>query len=161
MSRHLLQPGSVHVLLRYRLGQYDAHARVRQFVVPAPYDPHAQARSAGSDRAVLLLDHPIAPASDAFDLARTLPAIGTRLRLAGYGQDRDEVAVAGPDCRVTGLGADAAGRIVIAHDCVGTRGTSGAPLVTQAADGAWHVVGVQIEARVGAAGGLAAALAPP
>jgi protease YdgD len=160
-SQHFLQPGSVHVLLRYRMGQYDAHARVLRFIVPPHYDPHAEARSAGSDRAVLLLDHAIAPPADALEPARALPGVGTELRLAGYGQDRDEVAVAGPACHVTALRADANGDAVIAHDCAGTRGTSGAPLLARGADGAWRAVGVQIEARVGSAGGLASALVEP
>ena len=154
----LLQPGSVHVLLRYRLGHYDAHARVRGFVLPPLYDRRTQARSAGSDHALLLLAAPIAPRGDVLAFARAMPPVGATLRLAGYGQDRDELAVAGPDCRITALLRDASGRAVIAHDCAGTSGTSGAPVVTSAPDGIWRVVGVQIEARVGAAGGLAAAV---
>lgn len=86
------------------------------------------------------------------------PRVGTILRLAGYGQDRDELAVEGPACRVTGLRADATGHVVIAHDCAGTLGTSGAPLLAQDAAGTWRPVGVQIEARIGTAGGLASAL---
>lgn len=156
-----LQPGSVHVLLRYRLGRYDAHARVVRFVMPPLYDPRAEERTAGMDRALLLLDHAVAPAGDVLPPARAVPSVGTVVHLAGYGQDRDELAVAGPACRVTGLSMDATGHAVIAHDCAGTRGTSGAPLLAQDAAGAWRVVGVQIEARVGAAGGLAAALSAP
>lgn len=156
-----LQPGSVHVLLRYRMGRYDAHARVRRFIVPPLYDPGREARSAGLDRALLILDHPIAPMGDTLRPMRVLPPVGTELRLAGYGQDRDEVAAAGPVCRVTGLQADATGAGVIAHDCAGTRGTSGAPLLARQADGSWQVAGVQIEARAGAAGGLAASMMAP
>jgi len=160
-SGHFLQPGSIHVLLRYRMGRYDAHARVVRFIVSPLYDPLAQARTAGLDRAVLMLDHAIAPPGDVLKSARVTPAVGTMLHLAGYGQDRDELAVQGPACRITGLQADATGHVVIAHDCAGTRGTSGAPLVTRDADGSWQAVGVQIEARVASAGGLAAALVAP
>ena len=155
---HFLRPGSVHVLLRYRMGRYDAHARVLRFIVSPLYDPLRQARTAGLDRAVLMLDHAVAPPAQVLRLAGTIPAAGTALRLAGYGQDRDELAVQGPPCRITGLQDDATGHVVIAHDCAGTRGTSGAPLVTCDADGSWRVVGVQIEARTTSAGGLAAAL---
>ena len=160
-SGHFMQPGSVHVLLRYRMGRYDAHAQVVRFILPSLYDPLAEARTAGLDRVVLLLDHAVAPAGDVLRSARTLPAVGTGLRLAGYGQDRDELAVEGPGCRVTGLQADATGHVVIAHDCAGTRGTSGAPLVARDADGSWRAVGVQVEARAASAGGLAAALVAP
>ena len=157
---HFLRPGSVHVLWHYRMGRYDAHARVLRFVVSPLYDPHEQARTAGLDRAVLVLDHPIAPAAQVLKPAGAIPAPGTVLRLAGYGQDRDELAVQGPSCRITGRRQDATGHVVIAHDCAGTRGTSGAPLLALGADGAWQAVGVQIEARVGSAGGLAAAFGP-
>ena len=156
-----LQPGSVHVLLRYRLGRYDAHAQVLRFVMPPLYDPRAEERTAGLDRVLLLLDHPVAPAGDVLPPARAIPSVGTVVHLAGYGQDRDELAVAGPACRITGLQTDATGNVVIAHDCAGTRGTSGAPLLAQDADGVWQAVGVQIEARVGTVGGLAAALSAP
>ena len=160
-SGHFVQPGSVHVLWRYRMGQYDAHAQVVRFILPPLYDPRAEARTAGLDRVVLLLDHAVAPAGDVLRFARALPAVGTGLRLGGYGQDRDELAVEGPACRVTGLRADATGHPLIAHDCAGTRGTSGAPLVARDADGSWQVVGVQIEAHAASAGGLAAALVAP
>jgi protease YdgD len=160
-AQRFLQPGSVHVLLRYRMGQFDAHARAVRFILPPHYDPRAESSSAGSDRAVLLLDRAIAHPADGLQPSHALPAIGTPVHLAGYGQDRDEVAVAGPACRVTGLRPDANGDVVIAHDCAGTRGTSGAPLVMRDADGAWRAVGVQIEAHVGAVGGLASALSGP
>lgn len=156
-----LQPGSVHVLLRYRLGRYDGHAQVRRFIVPPLYDPRHEARTAGFDRALLVLDRPVAPVGDTLRPMRALPPVGTELRLAGYGQDRDEIAVAGPACRIIGLQADAAGTTVIAHDCEGTHGTSGAPLLARQADGSWQVAGVQIEGRMGTAGGLAASIAAP
>lgn len=158
---HFLQPGYVHVLLRYRMGHYDAHARVVGFIVPPSYDPLAQARTAGLDRAVLMLDHAITSPGDVLKSTRRVPAVGTELRLAGYGQNRDELAVQGPACRITGLQADATGHLVIAHDCAGTRGTSGAPLLARGTDGSWRAVGVQIEAREGSVGGLAAALVAP
>lgn len=153
-----LQPGSVHVLLRYRMGEYDAHAHAVRFIISPFYEPYRQAQGAGLDRALLILDHVVAPPGDVLKPARP-PPVGTVLRLAGYGQDRDELAASGPPCRVTGLRSDATGHVVIAHDCAGTSGTSGAPLVTQGADGTWQAIGVQIEAQIGAANGLAAGLA--
>ena len=158
---HYLQPGSVHVLWHYRLGVYAAHARVSRFIVPPLYDERDEARNAGLDRAVLVLDHPIAPAADALKPARLMPPTGTAVWLAGYGQDRDEIAVSGPACQVTGIQTDATGAMVIAHDCAGTLGTSGAPLLVRGPDGGWQVAGVQIEARNGQAGGLAASLVTP
>src|ERR1700712_1145422 len=80
---HYLQPGSVHVLLRYRLGRYDAHARVLRFVVPPLYDPRSEARSAGLDRALLILARPIAPPGDVLPVAPVLPSTGTAVQLGG------------------------------------------------------------------------------
>ena len=158
---HALRPSSLHVLLRYARGRYDAHARVHYFAVSPLYDPRLQARAAGLDRALLVLDQDIAPAADAMRLA-PVPPVGSLVLLAGYGQDRDELAVAGPACRITALSHDGGGRMLLAHDCAGTRGTSGAPLLWRDPAGSWRAVGVQIEARVGAVGGLAvpAAAAP-
>ena len=158
---HFIRPDSVHVLLRYSKGRFAAHARVRRFVIPPAYDPRREQATAGSDRAILLLDHPIGAPGDSIPLARRLPAIGKRVLLAGYGQDRDEVAVRGPPCRIIAIAADAVGGAVIGHDCAATLGTSGAPLLTSAGDGTWRAVGVQIEARVGAVGGRAAWLGAP
>ncbi|WP_428392886.1 trypsin-like serine peptidase [Lichenicoccus sp.] len=153
---HFIRPDSVHVLLRYSMGRFAAEARVARFVIASSYDPRREQATASADRAVLLLDHAIGGPGDAIALAHHLPAVGERLLLAGYGQDRDELAVRGPPCRITSVLADAIGGVVIAHDCAATLGTSGAPLLAPAGDGTWRAVGVQIEARVGALGGRAA-----
>ena len=156
-SQHILRPGSLHVLLRYVAGHYDAHARVRRFAVATLYDPRAQARTAGLDRALLVLDHDIVQPVDALQPAAA-PVVGSHVLLAGYGQNREELAVAGPACRITAWAVDGSGRTLLAHDCAGTRGSSGAPLLWRDPAGRWRVVGVQIEARVGAVGGLAVPL---
>ncbi len=149
----LLQPGSVHVLLRYRLGRYAAHAIAVRLVLPPGYDPAREAPQEAKDRALLLLDHPIATPGEVLRIAATLPPAGTALALAGYGADRDEVAVRGAPCRLLAISQG-----VLEHDCAGTRGTSGAPLLAPDRSGRWVVIGVQIEARIGAAGGRASAL---
>ncbi|MCQ8277158.1 trypsin-like serine protease [Acetobacteraceae bacterium KSS8] len=158
---HYLLPSSVHVLLGYRAGAYRAHARARAFRIAPGYDSRRESATAGADRAILVLDRPIGTAADVLGLASppaTLPAPAT---LAGYGQDRDEVAVAAQGCAVIGLARDGQGRPLLAHDCQATAGTSGAPLLMRQADGHWVAIGVQIEARVGPAGGLAGGLAVP
>ncbi|WP_428375673.1 trypsin-like serine peptidase [Lichenicoccus sp.] len=153
----VLQPGSVHVLLRYRAGSFAAHAQAARIVLPAGYDPAHEATDAGLDRALLLLDHPIAAPSEVLRVASRLPTPGTALALAGYGQDREEIAVQGPPCRLLGIIRDGS-EAVLEHDCAGTRGTSGAPLLARDGSGRWVVIGVQIEARLGGAGGRASAL---
>ena len=152
----LLQPASVHVLLRYRMGDYAAHAQARRFVLPPGADRGRPVPEA-LDRALLLLDHPIAPVAETLRIAHALPASGTPLAMAGYGADRDEVAASGAPCRLLGIRRTGPGQ-VLDHDCAGTRGTSGAPLLARDAAGRWVVIGVQIEARIGSVGGRAAAL---
>ncbi len=152
-----IQPGSVHVLLRYAFGRYAAHARVVRFAVAKGYRPHDEAATAGVDRAVLVLDHRLLPASAALPLGPVPAVLPAPALLGGYGQDRDEVVVAGPGCHVLGELRDAAGRRLLAHDCQATRGTSGAPLLWRRPDGKWAAIGIQIEAQP-ASGGVAVPL---
>jgi protease YdgD len=71
--------------------------------------------------------------------------------LAGYNQDRAQLLMGDTACHVR-----QAGGAFVAHDCAGTRGTSGGPLLARQADG-WAVVGINIAA--GAEANLA--LRPP
>ncbi len=152
--RAFLQPDAVHVLASYRAGTYRAHARAIRFLIPDSYRPFVEDGTAGADRAVLVLDRPVGTAAQALKL-QPVPALPAPIRLAGYGQDRDELALESPACTASALVADGQGRPLLAHDCQATSGTSGAPLVWRRPDARWVAIGVQIEARTGAAGGLA------
>ena len=154
-----IQPGSIHVLLGYRFGRYAGHARVMRFTIPQAYRPGDEAATAGADRAVLILDHRLVPASEALAVA-SVPSLPAAVRLGGYGQDRDELIVAGPGCRVLGRRSDGQGRPLLAHDCQATRGTSGAPLLWRRPDHGWAAIGIQIEAEA-ASGGVAVPLQEP
>ncbi len=158
--RRFIQPGSVHVLLGYDAGRYRAHARVTAFQVATGYQPLDEAGSGGADRAVLVLDHAVAPESAVLGTA-SAPSGPLPVRLGGYGQDRDERVVADPACTLTGQVADGAGRPLLAHDCDATRGTSGAPLLWRRPDGRWAAIGVQIAASAAGAGGVAVPLGLP
>ena len=65
-------------------------------------------------------------------------------------------------CRMLGQRRDSAGQVLLVHDCAGTRGVSGAPLLARGADGQWAVAGiassVALELALGAAVPVAAAL---
>ena len=155
-----IQPSSVHVLLRYAYGRYAAHARVRRFTVPNGYRFRDEAATAGADRAVLVLDHRLVPPADVVPLAPVPISLPAPALLGGYGQDRDEVVVAEPGCRVLGETRDGEGRPLLLHDCQATRGTSGAPLLWHRPDGRWAAIGIQIEART-ASGGVAVPVLGP
>jgi protease YdgD len=151
-----IRPGSVHFVLRYAAGRFAGHAVAAGYAIPPGYDPRNEGRGAGLDIALLHLAAPVGGADDILPLALTLPAPGTMAMLGGYGQDRAELIDADSACAVLGAARDANGHALIAHDCAGTRGTSGAPLLTRNANGRWMAAGVQVAARNAAAGGVAA-----
>ncbi|MFT8246899.1 trypsin-like serine peptidase [Roseomonas sp. BN140053] len=149
----LVRPGSVHFLLGYRQGSWTAHARVTGYAIGPGFQ--AQARGpAGADWALLTLDAPVGPAQQALPLLRAPPAPGTPLLLGGYQQDRPEVLLADGTCHALGL-MQHGGLPLLAHDCAGTRGSSGAPLLVRRPEGGWAVVGVAVTAARGGGLGLA------
>ena len=150
--RRFIQPFSVHVLRAYREGQYAAHAVVVRFTVPPAYQPLDESRTAGADRAVLVLDRRLLPESGTLPEAPVPAVLPAPILLGGYGQDRDEVAIADRSCMLVGQASDGDGRPLLVHDCEATRGTSGAPLLWRRPDGRWAAIGIQIEAASGAGG---------
>lgn len=146
----LVQPGSVHFLLGYDRGSQAAHARVVSMRIGAGYHP-GPGSPAASDWAVLTLAREIAPRAATLPLLAANPAIRTPLMLAGYQQDRPETLLADTQCRAIGI--TRAGMLL--HDCAGTRGTSGGPLLAPLPGGGWAVAGVASRAAVDAAMGLA------
>ena len=149
-----VQPGSVHFLLGYDRGRYAAHARAVAFTVGPGYDPQREGETVGADWAVLTLDAPVGTPDRILPLMVALPGPGTPLELGGYGQDRAELIDADLQCRVTRPALDRARHLLIEHDCSGTRGTSGAPLLVREA-GRWAAAGIQVAAAPGQARGVA------
>ena len=138
-----MPPQSVHVLTGYAAGRFARHSLALGYRLGAerPNGPE-------TDFAVVTLAEPIGEAPLA--LADSDPAVGTSVVLGGYNQDRAEVIEADRSCAITGV---ASGRLL--HGCDATRGTSGAPLLARGPDGAWRIVGLQVAAFVGHAGGIA------
>ncbi len=155
-------PSSVHVLSGYRLGRYVGHAVARSLRIAPGYDVVQGLRSEGAanegaDWAVLRLSAPLGALGRTLPLATAPVAIGTRVVLGGYDADRIEQMVADLNCAVTGWTTDAVARPLIMHDCSATSGSSGAPLLARIG-AAWEVVGLQVAARRGIAGGIAVPL---
>jgi protease YdgD len=153
-ARSLVQPGTVHFMLGYDRGEAVAHARVVGYRVGPGFraDPVGPA---ASDWAVLTLDQPIGAPERVLPLLRTAPLPRTPLLLGGYQQDRPERLVADTGCRLLGLSGVREGAPMLMHDCAGTRGASGAPLLAQGPDGRWGIAGVvsnvQVEVALGQA----------
>lgn len=153
-TRAFVQPGSVHFLLGYDRGRAAAHARVTAFRT----GPGFQADPLGprsADWAVLTLDQPIGTPDRVLPLLRQPPAPRAALMLGGYQQDRPEVLLADLACRAIGVARDRDGGPMLLHDCAGTRGASGAPVLAQGADGRWGVAGVVSGTTVEVAMGFA------
>lgn len=131
-------PGSVHFLQGYANGRFAAEGRVASIAMGQPFDPLAR-DAATADWAVLTLAAPLR--GPTLPLQRNIPPPRTALLLAGYQQDRPEVLLADTGCRLLGLSNG-----MLVHDCAGTRGASGAPLLIQQGSG-YAVIGVMSRAQ--------------
>jgi protease YdgD len=127
---------SLHLLFGYDSGRFAQHVRPDR-VVMVP----------GHDAALLHLPDPAPFALPPLDAA--VPP-GAALLLAGYGRDRAERLVVDSACHALPSPDPAQLR----HDCAGTSGSSGGPLVVPTASG-WRLAGLQVAARVDGAGGIA------
>lgn len=141
---HFTPPGHVHFLLGYRAGTYRAHAHVQRLVIPAGYNPIVPTTTPLDDHALLVLDRSLISESQLLPFVK--PTVGMRAALAGYQQDRAEIAVGDTDCAIVSI----TGKLV-AHNCSGTFGVSGAPLIVRAAQG-WAIAGVATLAHAGYGG---------
>jgi protease YdgD len=142
-TRALLEPVSLHVLLGYQRAEYRWHRRVARFVVGRGFE--AGTGPPAADWARLELAEAIPSAIAPLPIAEGLPAPGLSIALAGYNQDRAQLLLADPACHVIrAIGTDNAATL-IGHDCAGTRGTSGAPLLVRQ-NGGWAVLGINLAA---------------
>lgn len=153
--RRFIAPADIHVLLGVDLDRFRAHARVARFIVPPGYDPARESRTMRLDRAFLTLGRTLGTAASRLPIASVMPPPGSAIAVGGYGQDREEKLVADLHCHLLGT-VDG----IIHHDCAGTRGSSGAPLLWQDATGTWRVLGIEVAANVAGVGGLAVSLVP-
>ncbi len=144
-------PTAIHVLGGYSQGQFSGKAMGLAYRMARNFMP---TKVSGADIAVIQLDAPVV--EEGVPLRPSKAArTGQKVFLGGYNQDRSEVIEADQDCTLIGGVRDADGLPLLRHDCAGTRGTSGAPLLTREADGSWTVLGVQVAASNGQKGGLA------
>jgi protease YdgD len=107
-----------------------------------------------SDWALVTLDLPLGEGR-ALRVAREPPREGLALALPGWQHDRPGVLLADLGCRVVIFGTFGAQGMLVGHNCAGTLGSSGAPLIARAEDGGFIVVGVQAKAALGRPLGVA------
>ena len=150
---HFVLPTSVHVLLGYADGGFARHEVAASYRIASGYAP-LMPGGQGADLAVLTLTAPIADPAGILVLVEQLIPVASSLMLGGYGQDRAERIAADLSCKALGYTTGADGRMMLAHDCAGTRGTSGGPVLVRT-PGGLRVAGVQVAANNAHAGGVA------
>jgi protease YdgD len=141
-TRALLQPVSLHVLLGYERGAYRWHRLVRRFETGRGFDG-TLGRPQTSDWARLELQEGVP--TPPLPLFAGDPEPGMAAALAGYNQDRAQLLMADTACRVERAAKQPDGAFFILHDCEGTHGTSGGPLLVQHPAG-WAVLAIAIAA---------------
>ena len=150
----LLPPAGI----RVTLGSLEARGVVLR--AGAGFDPVREGPWA-SDWALVSLDAPIG-AGRVLPLLRETPPERSILALPGFQRDAPGALLVDPACRYLGLRRVEGEGVMLAHDCAGTMGSSGGPLLLRGADGRFGILGVQSKGTMGRAGGLAVpALAIP
>jgi protease YdgD len=107
-----------------------------------------------SDWVLLTIDAPLGTGR-ALRLSREAPREGAAIALPGWQHDRPGGLVADLGCRVVVVGTFGVQGMLVGHNCTGTMGSSGAPLIARDANGGYVVVGVQAKATLGRAQGVA------
>jgi protease YdgD len=156
-TREYFPPSSLHFLIGYEGGDYVAKARGTHLVIGTGYTPNRPGESFGSDWALLTIDQRLGTPDRVLAIREHPPEIGMDAAIGGYSQDHPLVLTADSACRVVGMAVDPDGRRLLRHNCTGTRGTSGAPLLVQDA-GVWSIGGLHVAAEAGVASGIAVIL---
>ena len=132
-------PSALHFLAGYSRDHWAAHRRGANLIVDARYAPETppDVRSAATDWAILELTSPIdiPPVSVSSQERVDIPVIR-----AGYSQDRAHVLTVDRSCRILGRLQDTD---VLIHNCDGTWGDSGSPLLS-ARNGALRVTAIHV-----------------
>jgi protease YdgD len=156
-SRQYFPPSSLHFLIGFESGNYAAHAKIVRIVTGPGFDPGSPQRTPGSDWALLTLDAKLGTPDRILPIRAEPPSVGAAVMVGGYSQDHALLLTADNACRIVGEAGDPGGRKLLRHNCTGTHGVSGAPLLVK--DGAgWTVGGIAVIAEVGVANGYAALL---
>ncbi|MFE0758908.1 trypsin-like serine peptidase [Inquilinus sp. NPDC058860] len=141
-TQRFLPASSLHVLFGYERGEFIEHALVTRVIRADAYDPQRPREDYAADWAILVLAADAPPQAPPLLVADAMPPPGTAVVLGGYSQDKAQIITADTACMVLGTDRTTKGPVLI-HDCNGTRGTSGSPLL-ELRDGDWQVVGIAV-----------------
>lgn len=141
-TRRFLPASSLHVLFGYERGEFIEHTLVTEVIHADSYDPLRPREEYAADWAILVLAADAPPQAPPLVVSESVPSPGTAVVLGGYSQDKAQIITADTACMVLGTDRTTKGPVLI-HDCNGTRGTSGSPLLALH-DGDWQVVGIAV-----------------
>ena len=147
-------PGSLHFLIGYSGSRYAGHAIGVKIETGPGYDAGRVEATMGSDWALISLDTKLGSPDRILPIMGEPPQVGSYVMLGGYQQDHPLVLMADTECRIIERLVDASGRRLLRHNCAGTGGVSGAPLLTERG-GKWYVAGIDVAAQTGVASGVA------
>lgn len=147
-------PRSLHFVIGYSGGRYAGHAIGVKIETGPGYDASRPEATMGGDWALISLDARLGSADRILPIMGEPPQVGSYVMLGGYQQDHPLVLMADTECRVVERLVDASGRHLLRHNCAGTGGVSGAPLLTEKG-GKWYVAGIDVAAQTGVASGVA------
>ena len=150
-------PGSVHFQIGDAARLNINFAMGVKVEIGPGYNPARPSEAMGSDWALITLNTELGSADRILPISREAPAVGSVVMLGGYQRDHYYLLMADPQCRIIGRFVDASGRLLLRHNCAGTGGASGAPLLIDKG-GKWYAVGIDIAAAPGLAAGIAVAL---
>lgn len=156
-TRRYFQPEALHFLIGYDGSRYAGHSIGVKLETGPGYDPSRPSETRGSDWALIWLETRLGSADRVLPMIGELPEVGSTIMLGGYQQDHPLVLMADTECRIVGRSSDASGLLLLRHNCTGTRGDSGAPLLIEKG-GKWYTAGVDVAAELGVASGLAVVL---
>jgi protease YdgD len=156
-TRQYFPPSSLHFLVGFESGGYAAHAGVVRIVTGPGYDPADPHRTPGSDWALLTLAARIGTPDRILPIREQPPAIGATVMVGGYSRDHALVLTADSACRIIGEVSDRGGRKLLHHNCTGTHGVSGAPVLVRDGSG-WSIGGIAVSGEMGVASGYAVIL---
>jgi protease YdgD len=150
-------PESLHFLIGSDGSRYAGHATGVRLETGPDYDASRPSETRGSDWTLVSLDTRLGLGDRVLPMVDELPEIGSPIMLAGYQQDHPLILMADTECRIVGRASDATGRVLLRHNCTGTRGDSGAPLLIEKG-GNRYTAGIDVAAELGIASGLAVTL---
>jgi protease YdgD len=147
-------PESLHFLIGYDGSRYVGHAVGVSLKIADGYDPSRPRATIGSDWALVSLDKNLGSPDRVLPMLGEPPEKGADVTLGGYQQDHPFVLMADPQCRIVGRLVDRSGRLLLRHNCTGTNGASGAPLLVETG-GRWRLAAIEVAGETGIAGGVA------